>query len=384
MASHLILIAGGGIAGLAAALGLARQGRESIVFEQAPAFEEIGAGLQLGPNAVRALQWLGAWDAVAPSCVTPAEILIRDGHSGTTLQRIALGAAFEARFGAPYRVVHRGDLLRGLLTVAQQSTAITLHLKSPVRRFVDGPSGIAVTLASGEQVTGSHLIAADGIHSHIRDHMLDDGPPLYRGHTIYRALPDIAALPGAVQRNAVCLWLCRGGHLVHYPVSGGGKLNMVAAIDRHWVSDRWNEVADTEGLHAVFSNTVPPLAMLLANALAWRKWAAAERVIPPSWTKGRVSLIGDAAHASLPYLAQGAAMALEDAVAIARNLDSPETYTQLRRSRTVRVQTISRQLGRIYHLRGGARLARNLAMTMTPPILDRLAWLYDYDPAQNG
>jgi 2-polyprenyl-6-methoxyphenol hydroxylase-like FAD-dependent oxidoreductase len=381
MASSPIIIAGGGIAGLAAALGFAQQGRESIVFEQAAAFEEVGAGLQLGPNAVRALQWLGAWEAIAPSCVAPAEILVGDGHSGKVLQRIALGQAFESRFAAPYRVIHRGDLLHGLLEVAQKSAAITLHRKSPVRRFVDGPLGIAVILASGERINGSHLIAADGIHSPIREQMLNDGPPLYRDHTIYRALPDITALPDAVRLNAVCLWLCRGGHLVHYPVSGGGKLNLVAAIDQHWVSDRWNEKADSKGLHAVFGETAPPLAVLLGSNLTWRKWAAAERVIPPNWTKGRVTLTGDAAHASLPYLAQGAAMALEDAVLLARHLNAPEIFSTLRRARVERVQRTSRQLGRIYHLRGVARLTRNLAMTVASPILDQLAWLYSYDPA---
>jgi salicylate hydroxylase len=382
MAAQPILIVGGGIAGLATALGLAKQGREAIVFEQTKAFEEIGAGLQLGPNAVRALQWLGAWDAVEPSCVAPAEILVGDGHSGKLLQHMILGAAFQARFGAPYRVAHRADLLHGLVQMARLADRIDLRLNSRISRVEDGSSQVDVILASGERIAGSHLIGADGIHSIIRQNLLDQGPPIYRGHTIYRALLDKDAVPSAVEWQAVCLWLCRGGHLVHYPVSGGAKLNVVAAIDHHWVSNRWNEADDGQALQDIFGQAVAPLSSLLTATAVWRKWAAAD-CMAPIWTKGRVTIIGDAAHASLPYLAQGAAMALEDAAVLARCIDAPETFTARRQARTARVQTMSRQLGRVYHLRSAARLARNLAMTLAPSFLERLAWLYRYDPTQN-
>jgi salicylate hydroxylase len=383
MALLPILIAGGGIAGLAAALGFARQGRDSIVFEQTKAFEEIGAGLQLGPNAVKALAWLGAWDAVEPSCVAPAEILVRDGHSGKLLQRIALGSSFTARFGAPYRVAHRADLLHGLVQTAKFANRIELRLNSRISDFEDRLLHVDAILASGGRISGSHLIGADGIHSAIRQKLVGDGPPSYRGHTIYRALLDKDAVPSAVEWQAVCLWLCKSGHLVHYPVSGGGKLNVVAAIDHDWVSTRWNEADDGEALQDIFRRAAPPLSALLEAISTWRKWAAADRAVRAAWVKDKVILTGDAAHASLPYLAQGAAMALEDAVVLARHLDAPDTYAKLRQARTARVQAASRQLGRIYHLGGAARRARNLVMTMTPPIQDRLTWLYGYDPAPN-
>ncbi|MGB9143725.1 MAG: FAD-dependent monooxygenase, partial [Aestuariivirga sp.] len=332
MADSPLLIVGGGIAGLGASLGLARIGKSSRVLEKASAFEEVGAGLQLGPNAVRALQWLGAWDAVAPHCVSPAEIHVRDGLSGNIMQRIPLGAEFEKRFGAPYRVAHRADLLNGLLETARSKSSIALQNNAEVADVSIADSSLS--LKSGKSLAGQAIIAADGVHSIIRKRLA--GPPGGKpvGHTLHRGLTPLAALPASVDVSAVTLWLYPGGHVVHYAVSNWTQFNIVAAVEDPEIS-----------LHTAFQSACQPLADILEQKISWTKWPAVDLEPVPNWNMGRTVLIGDAAHATLPYLAQGAAMALEDACVLAqliRNSAAPETafseFAKRRHARTGAIQ----------------------------------------------
>lgn len=390
MPSHPFLIAGGGIAGIASALGLARIGREAHVLEQAAAFETVGAGLQIGPNAVRALKYLGAWDKVAPASFAPPAIFVRDGHDGRILQHISLGAGFARRFGEPYRVIHRADLLTGLVASAKAYPAIVLTTGTPVKSFADRGKHVEVA-TDRASLAGEALLGADGIRSAIRSELLADGPPVRHPETLFRALAplDVAAddpLAG------ITLWLCRGGHVVHYPVRGGTALNLVVAapLGVNRPGEGWSAPAESHDILSQFPQAHADLRRILALPASWQTWAAGSRAPAPTWSRGRVALIGDAAHAALPYLAQGAAMALEDAVALSRCIETraaiPEAlaaYQALRMPRCARIVRESRRLGDIYHASGPLRIARNLVLRMSDParFLDRLAWIYDFDPA---
>ena len=336
MTDRPFLIAGGGIAGLAAAIGLRRIGRNARVFEQAPAFEEVGAGLQMSPNAVGALQWLGAWEAVEPSCVIPTEIHVRDGRSGGILQRIRLGKPFEERFGAPYRVCHRADLLAALLQVAEAQPGVELNTGAPVQSSVSTPEGARLTLASGAVMEGAAVIGADGIHSKVREAVCGPIALLTHGHALFRALLPLALVPPAIETDCVTLWLCPGGHVVHYPVSNWRNFNVVAAIDGP--AKPGVQPGDS------FADMDETLSALLAAPDSWLSWPLAVLPDLPQWSNGNVVLTGDAAHATLPYLAQGAAMALEDACSLSLHVNQagdPATaflaHAESRRSRTARV-----------------------------------------------
>lgn len=374
MVDSPFLIVGGGIAGLGMALGLDRIGKSAHVLEKAPNFEEVGAGLQLGPNAVRALQYLGAWDAVAPHCVAPASILVRDGMSGNVLQHIPLGANFEKRFGAPYRVAHRADLLNGLLESARSRPGIKLQNNAEVTDVSIAET--TLTLKSGKTHAGQAIIAADGVHSVIRSRLQGQQRKNPIGHMLHRGLAPIAAIPASVNVDAVTLWLFPGGHVVHYAVSNWRHFNIVAAVEDPEIS-----------LWTAFQGACQPLADILELKINWIKWPALDLAPMPTWSKNRTVLIGDAAHATLPYLAQGAAMALEDAfvlsVAIqnANELESAfRDFAESRFKRTGAIQVRSRHLGRIYHAGGILRQVRNAVLKTAPPrrFINQLSWIYNW------
>lgn len=390
MSPHPVLIAGGGIAGIASALGLARIGREARVLEQAAAFETVGAGLQIGPNAVRALKYLDAWDLVAPASFAPPAISIRDGRSGRILQHIPLGTGFERRFGEPYRVIHRADLLAGLVERARAQPGITLLTGTPVKRFADRANHVEVE-TDRMRLEGEALLGADGIRSALRDELVGDGPPIRHSENLFRALAPLG-VPVTERLAGITLWLCRGSHVVHYPVRGGKALNLVAAgpLGGGWPGEGWSAAAESREILAHFPDAHEDLHHALMLPTSWQKWAAASRAPAGTWSRGRVSLIGDAAHAALPYLAQGAAMALEDAVILSLSLQRNETitgafsaYQTLRMPRTERIVRESRRLGNIYHARGAVRIARDVVLRMTgsDEFLNRLAWIYDFDPS---
>ena len=374
MADSPFLIAGGGIAGLAAGLGLARIGRPSHIFEKAPSFDEIGAGLQLGPNAVRALQYLGAWDAVVPYCVAPAEIHLRDGLSGNILQRLPLGEEFEKQFGAPYRVAHRADLHNALLESVRSEPDIKLQTNAEVEKV--SLAETTLSLKSGKPFAGQAIIAADGVHSAIRNLITGQPGKKQNLHTLHRGLVPVGAIPATANAEVVTLWLYPGGHVVHYCVSNGKHFNIVAAVED-------SEIA----LGGAFRNACKPLAEILAAKINWSKWPALDIAPTRIWSRNRTVLIGDAAHASLPYLAQGAAMALEDACVLsnaiqnATELESAfRDFTNSRFKRTSAIQKKSRQLGRIYHAKGILRQARNAALKATPghSFTKQMSWIYSW------
>jgi 2-polyprenyl-6-methoxyphenol hydroxylase-like FAD-dependent oxidoreductase len=374
MADSSLLIAGGGIAGLAAALGLAKAGIDSHILERTPAFETTGAGIQLGPNAVRALQYLGAWDAVAPHCVSPEQIHIRDGKSGKILQRVVLGKKFEQRFGAPYRVAHRADLQNGLLSCVRAKSSIHLQTNAEVADISIAQT--ALTLRSGETRHAPAIIASDGIHSIIRKRINPASSPNNTGHTLFRALIPTASIPSIIETNVVTLWLYPGAHVVHYAVSGGPQFNIVASVETHGVSP----------LEA-FRDACSPLIEIIKAQGNWTTWPGIDIQPNSNWSHKNTLLIGDAAHASMPYLAQGAAMALEDACVLSQlvNKDSNfsevfQKFSALRFNRTRAIQNRSAQLGKIYHAKNPLRPLINLALRIQPSnlFLSQFSWIYDW------
>lgn len=388
-----ILIAGGGIGGLAAALGLARQGRTVRLFEQAQAFEEVGAGLQMSPNGVRALKALGAWEAVEPSCVIPSEIHMRDGLSGALLQRIRLGKPFEERFGAPYRVCHRADLLAGLLTAAKRNFAIELNTGRRAAAVEDGGATVSLGFADGTSVRGAAVIAADGLRSTLRTSVAGEVKPVPRDVILYRGLMPLQRVPPEIEADCVTLWLCPGAHVVHYPVSNWRNFNVVVAVDGTLPDEGWKSPATDGEVARQLPGVCEELSLLLAAPASWMRWQGADLPALSHWTKGRVALLGDAAHATLPFLAQGGVMALEDAIVISRELTgSPDVaaafsaYERLRRARTARVQEQSRSMSRIYHAGGVVAAARNLTLRLSGPsyALSRLEWIYRWTPTDPG
>ena len=384
-----ILVAGGGIGGLAAALGLARQGRQVRLFEQAQAFEELGAGLQMSPNGVRALKALGAWEAVEASCVIPSEIHMRDGLSGALLQRIRLGKTFEERFGAPYRVCHRADLLAGLLTAARRNFGIELNTAKRATGVEDAGEAAHLAFADGSAAKGEAVIAADGIRSALRKTVAGEVAPTPRGVILYRGLMPLQRVPPEIEADCVTLWLCPGAHVVHYPVSNWRNFNVVVAVDGTLAEEGWRSPAHAGEVEHRLAGACEELTALLGAPASWMRWPGTDLAPLPQWTRGRVALLGDAAHATLPFLAQGAVMALEDAVVLSREIartaqpaEAFRAYEGQRRQRTARIQEQSRAMSRIYHASGVVAAGRNLTLRLSGPsfALGRLEWIYRWTP----
>ena len=381
-----IAIVGAGIAGLASAIALARAGHDVTVHEQASRIEEVGAGLQLGPNAVRALQSLDAWDEVAPRACAPRAIRVHDARSGATRSTLPLGDAFSARFGAPYRVAHRADLLNALsvragalsnigIVTGQRLTA--LDLSAP-----DQP-GLEF---NGKRLDCDLAIGADGVRSTVRKAIAPSVAPRLTGDVLYRALSPASALPSALDPDAVHMFLGQGAHAVAYLVCGGKRLNIVVSHAGAAPVEGWNALATRAQVMAAFPAACESLHALLEGPTNWLAWAAADLEPFDGWSQGHAVLTGDAAHATLPHLAQGAAMSLEDAVALAREIADGEDipaalarFEAARKPRTSRIILGSRTNGQIYKLSGPAALARNVALRFMPASrqLERLAWIYE-------
>jgi 2-polyprenyl-6-methoxyphenol hydroxylase-like FAD-dependent oxidoreductase len=384
--SDEVLIAGGGIGGLAAALGVAMVGRSARVFEQADAFQEFGAGLQLGPNAHRALEFLGIGSEIDTVASQPEEVQILDGVTGKQLSTITLGEEFRNIYGAPYRVIHRGDLLRLLVKACKRQKNIELNLSSPVKGLTV-EKGVPALKAGGKLIKGAAIIGADGVRSTIRAETINDGGAVPTGHIIGRAL-----IPGHIMPDTspvVCLWMLPGGHVVHYPIRGGKDYNVVAAFDGNWQEDGWTAPASKAEIEERFEHCTGRLRDILAVVREWHKWAGTDRNPIKVWGDGPVTLIGDAAHGVLPYLAQGAAMSLEDACVLSRELKSApdptsafRAYETERAPRVKRLRETSRNLGTMYHAGGPVRLARNIALRAMGETAarSRLDWIYNWQP----
>ena len=384
-----VLIAGGGIGGLAAAIALGRRGFETEILERSRFTEETGAGIQLGPNATRALAALGVLDVIKPHAFRPEAIAIYDGISGRRLASVPLGQHAEQRYGAPYLTLHRADLHAGLRNVAQSLTPAVLRPDFEVTA-IDAQGGDVVARAvDGSEAKGASLIGADGLWSTLRPLMAPEASLRFTGASAWRALLPRGALPFPFDTSVIGLWLGPRTHLVHYPVRGGSDLNVVAVTEGGAERQGWNQAGSAETLLASFTRWTKDSKSLLERAEGWRSWSL-YRLTPLSRISvGRIALLGDAAHPILPYLAQGAALAIEDAVTLAVCIqalrgDPPAAfrrYEALRRPRVARVQRLSRRFGWLYHLRGPLRLARNLILERRSEetALQRLDWLYGHE-----
>ena len=384
-----MLIAGGGIGGLTAAIALGRRGIETEVLERSGLTEETGAGIQLGPNATRVLAALGVLDLIEPYAFRPERIVIRDGLTGRTLTSLPLGKIAESRYGAPYLTLRRADLHAGLRAAAESLTQVTLRPGFDVAAGDARGAHVLVRGVDGSEATGAGLIGADGLWSTLRPLIAPGASLHFTGATAWRALLPREGLPAPFDAPSVGLWLGPRAHLVHYPVRGGRELNVVAVTEGGAAAQGWNQPANVETLLAGFTRWCKDSESLLERAAAWRSWSLYRLDGLRRFSQGRIALLGDAAHPILPYLAQGAALAIEDAATLAAAIgaspgDPPRAfhrYEQLRRPRTVRVQRLSRRFGRLYHLRGMLRLARNLMLERRgEAALKDFDWLY----AANG
>jgi len=379
--SKPIVIAGGGIGGLAAALALAKRGYPTRVLEQAPEFKEVGAGLQLGPNMWRCLRELGLEAAAKKVAVFPEALVMMDSISAEQVVSIPLGG-FEKRFGAPYSLAHRADLLNVFLEACKAEQLITLETSRHVTDFKDDGQDVRITTADGRIYETPAFIGADGLWSTIRGKLIGDGRPRVSGHISYRAVLKAQDVPDYLRRWEMVLWAGPKCHMVHYPLRGGELFNLVATFHSNRYEEGWNSYGDPKELHEHYKHTCADVRLMLSKIEEWRMWVLCDREPIKNWSKGRVTLIGDAAHPMLQYLAQGAGMALEDALCLAKCLDESdsveaafEAYPLKRFLRTGRVQLAARLYGEFYHADGVRRELRNAYVKNLS--YEGLAWLYD-------
>lgn len=393
--SRQLLIAGGGIGGLAAALALSSAGWQTHVFERVAELSEVGAGLQLGPNATRLLLSWGLESDLRRVAAVPERIVARSALSGAELATLPLGASIEARYGAPYFTVHRAELHRLLCAAVLARSGVRLDLSQAVHGYSENADGVTVTTDSSG-VVGAALIGADGMHSAVRVQMLGGGAPRGVGDVAYRTLLKTADLPLAARVNQVTVWLGPDLHVVQYPVRCGEAINLVVLVHgaHHAAQGGWDHAAEPDQVERALYATCHPLRDLVAaarhaglNERPWGMWVLADR--PPvsgagEMARGRVALAGDAAHPMRPYLAQGAGMAIEDAAALAAALADGSTdiptrlqrYAESRWRRCARVQARSERNSTIFHARGLMRLGRDVSLRLMGERLMDVPWLY--------
>ena len=391
-----VLIAGGGIGGLAAALGASRGGWDVRLYERAPAFSEVGAGVQLGPNVVRRLQAWGLQQALQAVAAFPERLQVRSALSGRELAATALGNDIVQRYGAAYATVHRADLHQLLLQAVQARDAVQLNLSLSIDHHTEANGAVLVRTSRGKEVEGDALIGADGLWSATRTRLLGDGPPRVSGHLAYRALVPQAALPPALRTRQVTAWLGPRLHVVQYPVRRGELQNLVVIVQGPAPQDlqNWDHAANAADLEKALAGTCTALQDLVrripAYGSGWRLWPLSDR--PPllsaaQMAQGLVALLGDAAHPMRPYLAQGAGMAIEDAAQLqhALSMHDLDVSLRLRRyalnrwQRNARVQARSQRNGRIFHATGPVRWGRDAALRLLGSRLLDLPWLYRGD-----
>ena len=382
-----ILIAGGGIGGLAAAIGLASKGFRCTVLEKSATLGEIGAGIQLGPNAFHAFDYLGVGDAARKMAVYIDSLRLMDALSGEEIARVPLDEAFRTRFANPYAVVHRGDLHGVFLTACRAHDLVTPRTGAEVVDYAQTADAVRVHLASGERVEGRALIGADGLWSSVRQRVVGDGPPRVSGHTTYRSVIPLNRMPEDLRWNAATLWAGPKCHIVHYPLSGWNSFNLVVTYHNDAPAPVAGKPVGHDEVARGFEHVHPRARQIIEQGRDWRLWVLCDRDPVMTWTDGRVALLGDAAHPMMQYMAQGACMALEDAVALSDAVSaSPEdlpaaltAYQDRRNLRTARVQLQSRAVGdHVYHPAGAHAALRDQIMRAKSPEqwFDALAWLY--------
>jgi salicylate hydroxylase len=396
--SRTIFIAGAGIGGLTAALALAAKGFRVVVLEKAERLEEVGAGLQLSPNATHVLVGLGLAEPLRSRAVVPEAVCIMSARAGGELLRLPLGEAAGQHAGAPYWVVHRADLQGALAAEVADHPGIELRLGATFEDVAVHAKGLSIVHRCGnlrQNELASALIGADGVWSTVRQNLFPEVRPRFSGLIAWRGTIEATQLPKDYGSRRVQLWMGPNAHLVAYPIAGGRQINVVAVVPGTWNRPGWSTPGDSSEVLDAFpaSHWPGPARMMLAAVDGWRKWALFG--VPEGgcdWSKGSVALLGDAVHAMLPFAAQGAGMAIEDAAVLAHCLggnatDSPASvaaalkqYGRARQARVRRVQRTARRNGRIYHLTGPAALARDLTIRALGPqrMLARQDWIYDW------
>ena len=386
---QVFLIAGGGIGGLATALALARYGIASHVLEKRSEYPAEGAGIQIGPNGGRVLAWLGVSEALRTSAGIPDCIRVHKGSSGELLSRLPLGTRIARRHGASYWVLHRADLHAALLEAARSSRFISLSTGADVTGVRQDESTVTVETSDGRSLEGQGLIAADGLWSDLRQQLFDTDAPVFANRSAARAVLPVLDVPKGITTNDVGIWLGTRAHVVHYPVRGGTELALVVVREDIEPAAGWNSKADGPWVRDGVSAFAPVLRELVAAVPAWRKWGLYDLPKPQQLVRGKVALVGDAAHPVLPFLAQGGVMALEDGMTLAQAVathDNVEAafaaYQVARRTRVTRVQAASRRNGRIYHLGGAMAAARNMTLRTVPAaiLMAQYDWLYGWRP----
>jgi salicylate hydroxylase len=382
-----VLIAGGGIGGLAAALALAQKGIGSLVLEKASRLGEIGAGIQLGPNAFHCFDRLGVGETARQMAVYIDQLRLMDSMADGEICHIDLGEAFRKRYGNPYAVVHRGDLHGVLLKACRDHPLIELRVSSEVVGYDQDGTSVTAKLGNGETVTGAALIGADGLWSNVRRQVVGDGKPRVSGHTTYRSVIPTEQMPEDLRWNAATLWAGPKCHIVHYPLSGWKVFNLVVTYHNDAPEPVAGQPVPVEEVRRGFAHVCERAQTIIRHGVDWKMWVLCDRDPVENWVDGRVALLGDAAHPMMQYMAQGACMAMEDAVCLADSLaqaagDLPAGLTRYRDRRvlrTTRVQLMSRAMGdHVYHPDGPHAALRNTIMNAKSQAewYAALDWLY--------
>ena len=383
-----VLVAGGGIGGAATALALVRQGYRVQVFEQAPEIGEIGAGIQLGPNAFHAFDALGVGEKTRSRSVFTDYMVMHDAVDGYQVGKIPTDENFRQRFGNPYAVIHRADVHMSLIEGARESGQVEILTNTRIDQIEQTDSSVTVQAADGRRFQGLALIAADGVKSVVREKYVGD-PARVTGHVVYRAVVDKKDFPDALKWNAASIWVGPHCHLVHYPLRGGEQYNVVVTFHSRQQEEWGVTEGSKEEVQSYFQDILPIARQLIDLPKSWKRWATADREPIGQWTYGRVTLLGDAAHPTTQYMAQGACMAIEDAVTLGQALAASEhdwsralhLYQQARVARTARIVLSGREMGRIYHAKGVERLVRNDLWRGRSPerFYDAVQWLYGWN-----
>ncbi|MFI1206212.1 FAD-dependent monooxygenase [Streptomyces sp. NPDC020802] len=381
-----VVVAGGGIGGLAAALSLRARGHHAVVCERGDDFVELGAGIQLAPNGMHALDRLGLAAAVRRIAVPVGELRFMDGVSGEHVISMPLGERYRARFQNPYVVVHRGELYRLLLRACQDSDGIELRSSSQVTGYEHTDRGVRVRLTDGRTLAADALVGADGLHSAVRAQLVKDGPPRNAGITVYRSIVPMERVPEDLRHRSVTWWTGPGRHFVHYPIAGGRFLNLAPSVENRPAETFAGVAVPAAEVREQFAVLCGTAQRLLELGTEWKAWVLVDREPVDVWADGRVVLLGDAAHPMLHYAAQGACMALEDAVVLGDLLNCPaehfgaalRRFTAARRTRTARVHGLARDSIGLWHARGETATARNkvLSAMSETGLHDYVAWLH--------
>jgi 2-polyprenyl-6-methoxyphenol hydroxylase-like FAD-dependent oxidoreductase len=384
-----ILIVGGGIGGLTTALALSRKGIPVQVLEQAQEFKEIGAGIQLGPNVFRMFEVLGLTEQMFHWAAFPEGLELRDSITAETIVDMKIDKRFHDKYRAPYGVIHRADLLNVILDACKKSNLIRLATSQKVVTIDDTGSDIVAKTETGDTYKGAAMVGCDGLWSTVRQHIVGDGKPVVSGHIAYRAVLPTADWPKEHRLPKMIVWCGEKTHLVHYPLRRGELFNLVVVFHSDRYEEGWDTYGDPDELHSRFQEKCEPVRALLQKVNAWKMWVLCDRPPIKDWTKGRITLLGDAAHPMLQYLAQGGNMAIEDAVCLADQIEASghdyeaafRKYRDLRYLRTARVQLMARVFGEVYHASGVNRELRNRVLReWTEQGGFDMSWLYGEQP----